>query len=151
MEISFTTRYFLSRFFECLNRNSQQKYNHSFKTVPIAWVLMSRRTTKAYNKVFSAIKKIHPNFKPNRCITDYEKALQNALKQSFAGIKVYGCHFHFCQVCKWILPVKIDDIHLHSFSPPPPASHFLPSLSFCPHSFHFLCVCVCVLVCVCVW
>lgn len=59
---------------------------------------MSKKTTKAYNAVWKAIKELNPNFHPKVVMTDYEGALQNSLRQSFEGIKVYGCHFHFAQV-----------------------------------------------------
>lgn len=87
----------------------------SFKTVLIAWVLMSRRTTKVYLEVFAALKEIHPGFNPRRCMTDFEKALQNALKTSFPGIKVFGCYFHFCQVQCFFLKNSLFENREKSF------------------------------------
>lgn len=67
-------------------------------TVPIAWVLMSRRTIKAYKTVWQEIRGLFPNFNPKCATTDFEKGLRRSIWESFPGIKLVVCHFHFCQV-----------------------------------------------------
>ncbi|XP_051163107.1 uncharacterized protein LOC127282712 [Leptopilina boulardi] len=71
-----------------------KKHNKSF---PIIWVLMSRKTTEAYRSVFRKLKDMIPEFQIHEAMTDYEVALQSALREEFPGIIVHGCHFHYCQ------------------------------------------------------
>lgn len=66
----------------------------------MAWILMSRRTVGDYKPVFETIKELFPRFKPTAAHLDYEKGLRRALKESFQGIKIWSCHFHFAQVQK---------------------------------------------------
>lgn len=76
-----------------------------FQVVPFAWVLMSSRTTTAYNAVFEGLKEINPNYSPSVVMCDYERALQKSLKESFPDVKVFGCFFHFAQVGITILTI----------------------------------------------
>ena len=55
---------------------------------------MSRRTTKAYESVFNHVKENFPEFYPKLAMSDFEKALMQAIRLSFAGIEVLGYHFH---------------------------------------------------------
>lgn len=62
---------------------------------------MSRRTVKAYNKVFAELKELNPKFHPAVAVTDFEKGLGRSLRESFPKIKLFGCQFHFSQVSKY--------------------------------------------------
>lgn len=64
----------------------------------MAWVLMSRRTSRSYNSVFAELKHRFPKFKPTVAYIDFEPALRQALSDSFPGLKIQGCHFHYGQV-----------------------------------------------------
>ena len=69
------------------------------KGIPIAYVLMSRKTQVAYDAVFKLIKeKVAPDFEPEISITDFELGLMNSVKLLFASIKIQGCWFHFVYV-----------------------------------------------------
>lgn len=68
--------------------------------VPFMYVLMSNRTETAYRAVFQFM---HENIQPLNCeymVTDYERAMRNALAAVLPGIKLFGCHFHFAQALK---------------------------------------------------
>lgn len=81
-------------------------YMFLLQTFPIGWVLMSKRTTLAYKTVFNEIKQLFLEFKPKVVITDFEKGLRRALKESF-GMEdedIIGCHFHYAQVfLSWLM------------------------------------------------
>lgn len=68
------------------------------QVVPCVWVFMTRRTTLAYNSVWNHIKQKFPHFQPKRANCDFEKGEIRSLRESFPGIRVRGCYFHFCQV-----------------------------------------------------
>ena len=74
--------------------------------LPIAWCLMTRRRTKDYNALFSHLKEKFPLFRPSLAMTDFERGLQNSLRENFAGISVRGCHFHLSQAnIIWIINI----------------------------------------------
>lgn len=39
---------------------------------------------------------------PTVAVSDFEKGLRRAVLESFRGIKIYGCWFHYAQVSKII-------------------------------------------------
>lgn len=68
-----------------------------FQTYPLVFVLMTRRTMKAY---IEAYKYIHANLielKGNGIIIDFEAAMRGGLKEVAIDLPVLGCFFHYCQ------------------------------------------------------
>lgn len=68
--------------------------------LPFIYVLMDKRTETAYRAVF---RYINENIQPLDCeymMTDYERAMRNAIQQVLPDIQLFGCHFHFAQAMK---------------------------------------------------
>lgn len=57
---------------------------------------MTRKTEAAYTHLFH---NIESRWKINakKATTDYEKAIKNALRKVYTGIKIVSCWFHYCQ------------------------------------------------------
>ncbi|KAL7294978.1 hypothetical protein TKK_0011688 [Trichogramma kaykai] len=70
-----------------------KKYN---TTVPCVWVLMSRKTTKAYSAIWAHLQEEFPSFRPFRVTCDFEKAFMKSVRIAFQT-HVRGCYFHFTQ------------------------------------------------------
>ncbi|XP_055306512.1 uncharacterized protein LOC129570813, partial [Sitodiplosis mosellana] len=71
------------------------------KVFPFAYILMSRKTTKAYRSVFEFIdENIIKLGDVLSFTTDYEMAMRNALKELFPDVRRFACYFHFCQAVK---------------------------------------------------
>lgn len=71
------------------------------KVFPFAYILMNRKTMKAYKSVF---KFIHENIINLSDVvsftTDYELSMRNALRDLFPNVHRFACYFHFCQAVK---------------------------------------------------
>lgn len=73
----------------------------SFKVFPFAYVLMSRKTQRAYEAVFDYINSHVLQINNIASFTtDYELAMRNALKKLFPNVQRFACYFHFCQAVK---------------------------------------------------
>ena len=59
------------------------------------YVLMSRKTAKAYRAVFQKILEIAPFFKRLWVLSDFEDALMNTVAEFYGEDKTKGCKFHF--------------------------------------------------------
>lgn len=71
------------------------------KVFPIIYVLMDRKTEKAYKAVFNFIDaKIFDLTGTKRFYTDFEMAIRNALKKKYKHSKFSTCHFHFAQAVR---------------------------------------------------
>lgn len=70
------------------------------KTFPFVYVLMTRKTEKAYTHVLRCIEDEICPLNPSSFMTDYEVAMRNALGSMYPQAKLYGCWFHFCQGVK---------------------------------------------------
>ena len=68
------------------------------KAVPIMWVMMKRRTTEAYEKVFRFLKEKLPQKNIESVTTDFEAAMGIAAKRVYKNIILRKCYFHFTQV-----------------------------------------------------
>ncbi|XP_066590830.1 uncharacterized protein [Prorops nasuta] len=79
------------------------------KFFPFLWILLDTKKQEFYISVFKFIKsEILPDFKPEICITDFEKGLQNAIAVTFCSVKMQGCYFHYVyRVRKQIKKLKI--------------------------------------------
>ncbi len=68
------------------------------KQVPLAFALMSRRTTSDYVAVFDAIKSALVAEPAVECITtDFEAATWQAIRRTFPTVRIHGCGFHWSQ------------------------------------------------------
>lgn len=74
------------------------QYNN--KIYPMVYVLMSRKTQSCYLKVFEYIEENVCSIKCAHFITDYERAMKNALKKIHPGAVLTSCWFHFCQAVR---------------------------------------------------
>lgn len=61
---------------------------------------MSNRTTAAYKSVFDYIHRNILSLDVSAIITDFERALRNALRATVATTKLLGCWFHHCQALR---------------------------------------------------
>lgn len=60
-------------------------------------VLMTNRTTDAYESVFEYIHEKLFSLKANAIITDFERTLRNGLRAVVPDTTLLGCWFHHCQ------------------------------------------------------
>lgn len=73
--------------------------NWDHTVIPLGWVLMQRRTTRAYEAVLRTIRVLlrgADNFQ--RIITDFEPATRRAFANVFPGVHRQGCFFHLIRV-----------------------------------------------------
>jgi hypothetical protein len=66
--------------------------------IPLAVVIMRRRTKALYLVAFRALRNWVPNFMPLTFTCDFEHAMRDAFATVFNSI-FWGCIFHFLQVC----------------------------------------------------
>lgn len=64
---------------------------------------MSQRTKDDYNRIWAFLKEKFPNFQPAVATTDFEKGLRQSLLDSFEGIHLVGCFFHYAQASIFLL------------------------------------------------
>lgn len=65
---------------------------------PVLFVLMTKKSTDLYRRVFEKVHALTPAFAPNHVMGDYEDASVRAVKDVFGpNISVNGCWFHFAQ------------------------------------------------------
>ena len=74
------------------------------KTFVAGFVLMESKSESNYIDIFCQLKTIIScqslYLSPDLIMVDFEKALQNALKQVFSDSKLQGCWFHFTQALR---------------------------------------------------
>ena len=68
--------------------------------LPVFFVLMTRRLKDHYKAVIQKIRQLVPNFEPRFAIGDFEQASMNAFEETFPGIVIKGCLFHFKRAIK---------------------------------------------------
>lgn len=64
---------------------------------PMITVLMTSKSTAAYDSVFSKINELFPLFQPSQGMGDFELASRNSIKTHFPGIDLRACQFHEAQ------------------------------------------------------
>lgn len=65
----------------------------------MVYVLLGSETEETYSALFTVIRDILPlNYDRIRFVTDYERALMNAVQQIFPNSDLLCCWFHFTQV-----------------------------------------------------
>lgn len=67
---------------------------------PIFYVLMSCKTTKAYQSVFQYIENNIFNLEPSQFLTDFEAGLRKALELCYPFAIILGCWFHYCSAIR---------------------------------------------------
>lgn len=72
------------------------------KAFPLVYILLTRKLELIYTRAFSALaqnafNKYAIDLRPRFIIADFELAALNAMRTSFPGVEVRGCHFHFAQ------------------------------------------------------
>ncbi|XP_057336357.1 uncharacterized protein LOC130674920 isoform X2 [Microplitis mediator] len=63
------------------------------KALPLVFVLTTGKSAKLYERMLSEIKIL----KPEHVTVDFERAFINAAGESFNGVDISGCFFHFTQ------------------------------------------------------
>lgn len=80
-------------------------------SLPVIGALMTSKSQPLYSAVFKKIKELIGltcEFKPADLMSDFERGLQNALRETWPDSKVRGCRFHFGQA----VIKKIRKLHL---------------------------------------
>jgi hypothetical protein len=71
------------------------------KMLPLVYILMQKKTFKAYDEVFEQLKRVAAKYSvslaPTVALTDFEKAARKAIRFHFPNITLKGCFFHFKQ------------------------------------------------------
>lgn len=79
--------------------NVSQVYNLTamwrWHIIPLAVVLMERRTTSLYKRVYQEIKTASPRFRPTTFYADFEAAQNRAIRDEFSFADWIGCLFHY--------------------------------------------------------
>lgn len=73
---------------------------------------MSNRTTESYKSVFEYINENVISLGSSTIITDFERALRNAVKAVFCDVKILGCWFHHCQALRRMMASIPNLFHL---------------------------------------
>jgi len=64
---------------------------------PGLYALLPGKSQVVYETLLREVKKLCPNMKPSRIMTDFETAATNTFRNNFKNAKVIGCFFHFKQ------------------------------------------------------
>lgn len=80
--------------------------------VPFIWVLMSSKRQKCYEHVLLYIKSNVMSLDGKMMMTDYEKAMRNAIRGEYPNVDQRNCWFHFCQAVKRNASKNAGFIHL---------------------------------------
>lgn len=75
--------------------------SESEKTVPLVYMLLSRKSQEIYTNALELLTDYaedqNVQLQPKYILTDFEKAVINAIKEIFPGCSVFGCFFHWTQ------------------------------------------------------
>lgn len=66
------------------------------KNLPVVYALLCNKKEDTYNKLFSMLNHYIKN-QPKNILTDFEKAVLNALRLAYPGTRLVGCYFHLVQ------------------------------------------------------
>lgn len=77
-----------------------QLQNLFSQTTPFLFILMSRKTKRAYAHVFKYIRDNLIELEGASIMSDFEIAMRRALKEVFPNTKLISCWFHFTQAAK---------------------------------------------------
>ncbi|RZF36448.1 hypothetical protein LSTR_LSTR009544 [Laodelphax striatellus] len=73
-------------------------FSHAF---PVFLILMKKKNVAAYRSLLSFLKNRTPELSPEVIITDFERALQQALREEFPRTNIVGCWFHSANQGVW--------------------------------------------------
>lgn len=65
--------------------------------IPIIYALLPDKKTSTYLQLLEKLKEIEPTIAPSTLMVDFELASMNAFAETFPGIQISGCLFHFKQ------------------------------------------------------
>jgi hypothetical protein len=69
------------------------------RRIPCTYGLLPGKTQVLYTNLFEELDTFGP-FHPDTILTDYEKALQNAIQSVWPSATLRGCYFHY-KKCLW--------------------------------------------------
>lgn len=75
-------------------------FRYQDKVFPFAYVLMTRKTQRAYQHLLAFIEKNVCSLKCKSFTSDYEIAMRNALAILYPGTRLVACWFHYSQALK---------------------------------------------------
>lgn len=75
-------------------------FTSNLQIFPIFYVLMTSKSTKAYQSVFQYIENNVFHLEPSQFLTDFEAGLRKALKLCFPSAIILGCWFHYCSAIR---------------------------------------------------
>ncbi|XP_063441920.1 uncharacterized protein LOC134722239 [Mytilus trossulus] len=84
-------------FYQLLSIHAFITANNCTKSVPLAFIVMSRQCKIDYIPVFQALKDLLPQSAVRGFVADFESGVWQALKEVFPGMMINGCLFHFTQ------------------------------------------------------
>ncbi|RNA10674.1 FLYWCH zinc finger domain [Brachionus plicatilis] len=64
-----------------------------YRNLPLVYAFLANKKEESYSKLFGVVSgyiKIHPIY----IVSDFEKAVVNALKKNFPKVNIGGCYFH---------------------------------------------------------
>ena len=78
------------------------RYDNCIKQIPVAFVVMSRRSKEDYEQVFRELLKLLPQVHVKKIVLDFERAIWSTLRSmmshnEFPKVTLKGCAFHYTQ------------------------------------------------------
>ena len=73
---------------------TQEGRTHAF---PIALCCLNNKSESLYRQVFIRLAVLIPALKPTSIMSDFERALRNAIMEVFPNVTLHGCWFHYTQ------------------------------------------------------
>ncbi|CAD5126542.1 DgyrCDS14643 [Dimorphilus gyrociliatus] len=84
-------------FYQLVTIHSFVKKSGDMKQVPLVFIFLTSKHTKAYLQAFQHINNLINDFHPKRITMDFEKGLWKALSKVYPLTEFQGCVFHFTQ------------------------------------------------------
>lgn len=69
----------------------------NFQLFPVAYVLMTCKSTDCYLSVFNYIETKLFKLEPHEFMSDYESGMRLAIRKRWPKTTIRGCWFHFCR------------------------------------------------------
>lgn len=76
--------------------------------IPIFYALLPNKTRRTYDKLFTGIKDIWPDFSPETISVDFEQAAISSAVAAFPRCSIHGCFFHLVKNLK----KKLGDMNM---------------------------------------
>lgn len=67
------------------------------KVIPLVYALLPNKSKKTYITLLNQLLELEANLKPVSVMSDFEKASICAFEETFPGVRIRGCFFHFHQ------------------------------------------------------